>query len=427
MAMVAAPKARRKDIEMRTTMSKHLQVPLALMVSVVLGACTLAPKYHQPAAPVAAAFPAGDAYKSNDAGAGKIAAADLGWQEFFADERLKAVIALALKNNRDLRVAALNVAEARAQYRVERSGLFPTLSVGATDSRASTPADLTYTRQRTIGSTYSAVGSVSWELDFFGRVQSLSRAALETYFATAQARKAAEISLVSQVATQYLTVRAYDAQLLVTQNTLKTARESFRITQLGFNTGTNSEIDVRQSEGVVNQAESNLQAQIRSRAQAENALILLVGSGLPDDLPAALPLDQQNIVADLPVGLPSDLLTRRPDIIEAEHTLLSDNANIGAARAAFFPSISLTSNGGAASSSLGRLFKAGQAYWTFVPTINVPIFQGGENQANLDIANVEKNIAIANYEKAIQTAFREVSDGLAARGTYNEQIDALQR
>jgi multidrug efflux system outer membrane protein len=250
---------------------------------------------------------------------------------------------------------------------------------------------------------------------------------LEMYFSTAEARKATEIALVAQVANQYLTVRSYDALVDVTQQTLTTARESFRITELGFKTGINSEIDVREAEGVVEQAESNLQAQIRLRAQSVNALILLVGSPLPENLPPALPLDQQNIVADLPAGLPSDLLTRRPDIMEAEHTLLADNADIGAARAAFFPSISLTSEAGTASSSLTRLFHAGEAYWAFVPTINVPIFTGGQNRANLDLAHIEKNIAVANYEKTIQTAFREVSDGLAARGTYDDQIAALQR
>lgn len=406
---------------------QYLTAPLAVLVAAVLGACTLAPHYTRPAAPVQADFPTGDSYTTNNLGAGKTAAPDLGWNEFFTDARLKAIIALALQNNRDLRVAALNVAAARAQFQVERAGLLPTLSLNGEDSRASTPGNLTYSGRRTIGSTYQAVGQASWELDFFGRVRSLSNAALATYFSTAQARKATEISLVAQVANQYLTVRSYDALLTVTQNTLKTAGESYRIAKAQFDAGVGDSLSLQQSEGVVDQAQANLQSQIRLRAQAENALILLVGSPLPDNLPAALPLEQQGIVADLPAGLPSDLLTRRPDILEAEQTLLANNANIGAARAAFFPSISLTGSGGAASTSLGSLFKAGQAYWAFAPTINIPIFSGGQNTANLNYADVQKNIAVANYEKTIQTAFREVSDGLAARGTYDQQIDATVR
>ncbi|MGI4856346.1 MAG: efflux transporter outer membrane subunit [Janthinobacterium lividum] len=407
--------------------SRLVALPLAVLVSAVLGACSLAPHYDRPAAPVSPSFPGGDAYKTNGVVGNGVAAADIGWQDVFIDVRLKAIIALALKNNRDLRVAVLNVATARAQFQVERAALLPTFNVSAADNRTRTPGNLTYTGRPTLGSEYTAVGNASWELDLFGRVKSLSNAALATYFSTAQARKATEISLVAQVANQYLTVRAYDAQLLVTQNTLKTAGESYRIAKLQFDNGVGDALDLKQAEGIVDQAQSNLQDQIRSRAQAVNALVLLVGAPLPDDLPQPLPLDQQNIIADIPAGVPSDLLTRRPDIIEAEQTLLADNASIGAARAAFFPSISITGSAGAASSDLGRLFKAGQAYWTFAPQINIPIFSGGENTANLDIAKVRKNIGIANYEKAIQTAFREVSDSLAARGTYDDQINALQR
>lgn len=412
-------------------MSKHLSFPRAFTMSMlsiaVLGACTMAPHYERPAAPVAPAYPTGDAYKTNTTGADGVAAADLGWQEFFTDPRLKQIIAFALKNNRDLRVATLNVATARAQYRVERAALLPTLSANGTGTRTRTPANLSQSGRALVSSSYTAVGSASWELDFFGRVQSLSNAALATYFATAQARKAAEISLVAEVANQYLTVRGYDAQLIVTQNTLKTAGESYRIAKLQFDNGTGTELDLKQAEGVVDEAQSNLQDQIRSRAQAVNALVLLAGGPLPDDLPAPLPLDQQNIVADIPAGLPSDLLTRRPDILEAEQTLKSANANIGAARAAFFPKISLTGEAGAASAQLGSLFKPGQAYWSFGPSISIPIFQGGTNLANLDIAEIQKNVDVANYEKAIQTAFREVSDSLAARGTYDDQINALER
>jgi outer membrane protein, multidrug efflux system len=233
--------------------------------------------------------------------------------------------------------------------------------------------------------------------------------------------------LVSSVADQYLTLLSDDDLLKVTQDTLNTAQASYYITKLQFETGTGSELDLRQAETVVQQALANQQAQVRLRAQAENDLALLVGEPLPDDLPRGKQLGDQDLLTDIPAGLPSDLLTRRPDIVEAEENLLAANANIGAARAAFFPKVSLTGNFGTLSPSLGGLFKPGSAAWSFAPTITLPIFAGGENKANLDLANVQKNIQIAQYEKAIQTAFREVADGLAARGTYDQQIQALER
>jgi multidrug efflux system outer membrane protein len=220
---------------------------------------------------------------------------------------------------------------------------------------------------------------------------------------------------------------AYDDQLEVTRNTLKSAQESFRITKVQFDTGTGSELDLRQAQGILEQASANLQSQLRLRAQAENALVLLVGSPLPANLTPGLPLDSQNLLADIPAGLPSDLITRRPDIAAAEQSLLAANANIGAARAAFFPRISLTSNFGTLSPTLGGLFNSGSSSWSFAPQISVPIFSGGENRANLDLAQVQKRIEIADYENAIQTAFREVADGLAARGTFDDQIGALER
>ncbi|MDE1179840.1 efflux transporter outer membrane subunit [Paraburkholderia sp.] len=411
-------------------MQKHALIVLA--VAALASGCTLAPKYQRPDAPVTASFPKGGVYETQPASgeaarsAKGRAATDIGWDEFFADPRLKRVIELALHNNRDLRVSVLNVAEARAQYRVQRAELMPTLSATGTGTRTRTPADLSYVGRSTVGSDYQVAGSASWELDFFGKVQSLSQKALDTYLSTAQARKAAEIALVSQVADQYLTMVAYDEMLAVTKNTLDTATNSYKLTKLQFDTGTGSELDLREAAGVMQQAQANYESYQRSRAQAENALVLLVGEPLPDDLPAGLPLGDQGLLVDVPAGLPSDLLTRRPDIIEAEATLRGANANIGAARAAFFPSISLTGNMGYASASLGQLFKPGQLAWSWGPSISVPIFAGGENRANLDLAHLEKNVAIAQYEKAIQTAFREVADGLAARGTYDRQISSLQ-
>jgi multidrug efflux system outer membrane protein len=408
---------------------------MAAAVALFAAGCTMAPKYVRPAAPVDQTFPTGGIYDRQPDAASSAApggseqakpAVDIGWRDFFADARLQQIVAIALKNNRDLRVSMLNVAAARSQYQITRAELLPTLDAVGSQTKQRTPKDLSFFGQ-TISNQYSVGVNASWEIDFFGRIQSLKDQALEQYFALAETRKAAEISLVSQVADQYLTMLSDDDQLTVTRNTLKTADESYRITKLQFDNGVGTELDVRQSEGIQQQAAANLQSQLRLRAQAENALVLLVGEPLPADLPPGLPLDSQNLLTDIPAGLPSDLLTRRPDIVSAEHSLLAANANIGAARAAFFPKISLTGSFGTLAPSLGTLFKPGSAAWSFAPQISIPIFEGGTNLANLDLAQIQKRIEIANYEKAIQTAFREVADGLAARGTYDEQIKALER
>ncbi|KVN89032.1 multidrug transporter, partial [Burkholderia ubonensis] len=379
------------------------------------------------------AFPSGGVYATQPAvaagarSANGQAATDIGWREFFVDPRLQRLIEIALNNNRDLRVAVLNIAAARAQYQITRADLFPKLDAVGTGDRQRLPNALTAVPGRNITTTYNVGLQASWELDLFGRIQSLKDQALAKYLATAQARKASEIALVAQVADQYLTVLSTDDLLKVTENTLKSAQASYDLTKLKFDNGTGSELDLRQAQTIVETALANQQAQARARAQAVNALVLLIGQPLPDDLPPGLPLDAQNFLTDIPAGLPSDLLTRRPDIMEAEQSLLAANANIGAARAAFFPRISLTGAFGTASPTLGGLFKAGTAAWSFAPQITMPIFEGGANLANLDLANVQKRIEIANYEKAIQSAFREVADGLAARGTYDQQIAALQR
>jgi outer membrane protein, multidrug efflux system len=411
---------------------------LSLMATAVLifaAGCTMEPKYERPASPVDQTFPTGGIYDkqpdassqaSNGHSAQNKPAPDIGWRDFFADPRLQQIVALALKNNRDLRVSMLNVEAARAQYQITRASLFPTLDAVGSQSVQRTPKDLSFFDQ-TITRSYSVGVNASWEIDFFGRIRSLKDQALAQYFSLAETRKAAEIALVSQVATQYLTMLSDDDQIAVTRNTLKTAQESYRITKVSFDNGIGTELDVRQAEGIVEQAAANLPAQLRARAQDENALVLLVGEPLPADLPAGRTLDSQDLLSDIPAGLPSDLLTRRPDIAAAEQTLLAANANIGAARAAFFPKISLTGSFGTLSPSLGGLFKPGSAAWSFAPQISIPIFEGGTNVANLDLAQVQKRIEIANYEKTIQTAFREVADGLAARGTFDDQIASLER
>jgi outer membrane protein, multidrug efflux system len=414
------------DIEMRRFSL------IAGATAALASACTMAPTYERPASPVPAAYRNDGVYATQPVAskgarsADGAAAADIGWRDFFVDARLQSLIDAALKNNRDLRVAVLNVQAAQAQYRIARSELMPKIGATAGQSKQRTPRDLAPFNQ-TISNTYNVGLNGSWELDLFGRVQSLKNQALAQYFATAYARKAAEISLVSQVATQYLQVLEADDLLKITVQTMKTADDSYKLIKLQFDNGTASELDLSQSQTIVEAAKANLQAQERARAQAVNALVLLIGEPMPDDLPGGAPLNGQDMLTDIPAGLPSELLTRRPDIMEAEQNLLAANANIGAARAAFFPSISLTGSFGTLSPTLGGLFKPGSAAWSFAPTITLPIFQGGQNMANLDLANIQKNIQIAQYEKAVQTAFREVADGLAARGTYDQQIQALQR
>jgi multidrug efflux system outer membrane protein len=398
-------------------------------VAALIAGCSLQPVYERPSAPVSGTYPTGDAYKSSTAGSGgkALPAVDIGWREFLTDPRLQRLVEIGLANNRDLRVAALNVAQTQAQYRIQRAALFPQISVFADSSSSRTPASVSASGSATVTHDYSVGVSASWEIDFFGRLQSLNDQALQQYFATAQARKSVDILLVSEITDQYLTLLADDELLAVTQRTLDTAQESYKLTVVQFNAGTGSELSVRQAETVVEQARANYSAQLRGRAQAENALVLLIGQPLPTDLPAPVPLNTQTILADIPAGLPSDLLVRRPDIMQAEATLRGANANIGAARAAFFPTISLTGNLGTASSALGGLFKAGSLAWSFLPSLTLPIFEAGKLQASLDVATVQKDINIAQYEKTIQTAFREVSDGLAARGTYDDQVASLER
>jgi len=379
------------------------------------GCMSLAPKYERPAAPVPGRF------ASDDTPAAGPGASELDWQNFFGDERLKRLIAIALANNRDLRIAALNIERARALYQVRRADEWPTVGVGVTGSRQPN------TNQSVGGITsqYTAGFAVTgYELDLFGRVRSLSNVALAQYLATDEARKTAQIGLVSAVATTYLGLLADDQLLDVTRQTLATREESLKLTKLKFDNGAASELDFRQAESLFESARVALAQQTRQRALNENLLALLLGQSVPSDLPAGLPLTDQAVVADLPAGVPSEVLARRPDIRSAEQQLIAANANIGSARAAFFPKITLTGSVGTASSELTGLFKSGSFAWTFASQLLVPIFDAGRNRANLDAAKVEREIAVAQYERAIQTAFREVSDALAGRATLGEQLRA---
>ncbi|MDD2161267.1 efflux transporter outer membrane subunit [Pseudomonas sp. MIL19] len=395
--------------------------PLTLAVALVLGGCSLIPDYERPEAPIAAAWPQGAAYGTAQGNGSS--AAELSWQAFFRDPALRQLIGVALHNNRDLRQAALNVEAYRALHRIQRSELLPTIDAGAGGQRQRLPADLSPTDTAGIQSQYQASLGVAYELDVFGRIRSLSRAALEEYLATAEVQRSVHIALVGDVATAYFSWRSNQTQLELTEATLESYRESLALITSSAEAGTASELDVRQARTLVDQARTQKALFTRLIAEDGNALRLLLGSDIPTDLPES---DKPGmaLLAEFPAGLPADLLLRRPDIRAAEHRLLAANANIGAARAAFFPSISLTGAAGTASSELDGLLEGGSGLWSFAPRINIPLFTAGRLKANLDYAEVLKDINVTRYEKSIQVAFREVADGLAARGTFGEQVQA---
>ena len=401
-------------------MSKSL---LSLAVTAfILGGCSLIPDYQTPDSPVAAQWPQGPAYSPTESA--DVAAAEQGWRQFFNDPALQQLIQASLVNNRDLRVAALNIDAYRAQYRIQRADLFPAVSANGSGSRQRMPANLSQTGDSEITSQYSAtLGVSSYELDLFGRVRSLTEQQLEIYLSSEEARRSTQISLVASVANAYFTWQADQAVLKLTEDTLKTYEESYALTLRSNEVGVASALDLSQARTSVEGARVKLAQYQRLVAQDLNSLTVLVGTGLPADLPAARSLDS-DVLAEVPAGLPSEVLQRRPDIQEAEHLLKAANANIGAARAAFFPSISLTANAGTLSPDMGGLFKGGSGTWLFQPQINLPIFNAGALRASLDYSKIQKDINVAKYEKTIQTAFQEVSDGLAARKTFNDQLQA---
>jgi outer membrane protein, multidrug efflux system len=379
---------------------------LAALALALASACNFTPAYQRPEVPVPNQLWA----------TGGLSAADQGWRAMFGDPRLQSLISMALRSNRDLQVAALNVEATRAQYRISTAPLFP--DVGATARGNFISADIPTLR-------YQVGLTASYEIDLFERVRSLRSAALHQYLATQEAHRAAHLALVGEVVTTYLRERAYDEQRLLAEQTVKNVGEAYELTSRMLEAGGRSELDVRAAEGQLAGARAEVARLTRLRLQAQNALSLLVGQALPADLPTGLPLESQQLIADLGAGVPSEVLLRRPDVLAAEHALQAANANIGAARAAFFPSISLTGFAGFASATLAKLFTAGIA-WQFTPAINAPLFTGGENTANLDLAKVRKRIEIARYERAIQVAFREVADTLVARQYLDAQLEAQQ-
>lgn len=385
-----------------------------VLLTAVLDGCSLAPQFVRPTPPVADAFPI-------DATSGARRAVDTGWRDFFPDPRLQALVQTALANNRDLRSAALRIEEARALYNIQSADLLPTFNgvAGGTRGRGLAAGN---GGQTIVVSNYQVgLSLASFELDFFGRVRSLNDAALAQYLASAEASQSMQISLVASVAQAYLSERSFAEQLALALSTIEARQSTYKLAKQRFDVGASSALDLRLAETLVLSARVAVVTLQRQQAQAQNALTLLVGA-VPKDLPPNQTLSSEKIITAIPAGLPSDLLINRPDIRAAEQRLRAANANIGAARAAFFPRISLTAGLGTASSSLSGLFDAGSRTWSFAPQLLLPIFDAGRNRTNLTLSQVRTDLAAADYEKSIQVAFREVADALAARGTLEEQI-----
>ena len=419
---------------MHTTTSRmRRRLALLTLPLLVSGCLSLAPDYQRPDAPVAQDW-------GSPAATGDQRVADIGWRDFFIDDQLRRLIALTLENNRDLRVAALNIEEARALYQVQRADLFPSVNasfsqinqetVSGLGSSGSTNANGSSTTSTSTGggsasrSYRATLGFSAYELDFFGRIRSLKEQALQLYLGTEEARRSAQISIVAEVATAWLTLAADSQRLNLAEETLRSQQTSYDLIQRKFELGLGSALDLRQAQTTVEAARVEIARYTSLVKLDRNALTLLVGKSLPADLATPAALTQVSAVAELPAGLPSEVLQQRPDVLQAERTLQAANANIGAARAAFFPSISLTASVGSVSRSLSGLFGAGSGVWSFIPQISLPIFDGGRNRANLTLSEVRKNIAVAQYEKAIQTAFREVADALAVHETMAQQMTA---
>lgn len=399
-----------------------------LLAGSVLSACNLAPKYVRPSGAVPAALPEGGIYPRAATDAPDVTA--IGWRDFFTDDRLRQVIQLGLDNNRDLRVAAANVLQARAQYRVQRADILPSISANGSATYTNSASAAASTGGAAGGGStdiqyfQANVGISSFELDLFGRLRNLSKAALEQYFATEEAQRTTRISLISEIATAWLTLASDQEQLRLSQNTLKTFEQTLELTRAQFRIGVASELESRQAETNYQAARNDI-ATLQTRiAQDQNALNLLAGTTVSADLlPAAL--GDGRVTRDaLPANLSSDVLLRRPDVLQAEHQLIAQNANIGAARAAFFPRISLTAALGTISGGLSGLFGSGTGTYNVAPSVALPIFDAGRNKGNLDYARASQKAAVATYEKTIQTAFREVADALAQRGTIDEQVSA---
>lgn len=383
--------------------------------AIALSACTMIPKYEQPQVEVAETFK----YDTFDDG---IRAADLGWQDFFADPRLHRLIDIALERNTDLRTAALNAEIYRKQYMIARNDLLPSINAIGTGTRTGSLSGGVTRSEYSVG-----LGAAAYELDLFGRVRSNSQAALQGYFSVAANRDAAHLALIAAVAKAHFNELYAQESMALAQRVLKTREATYKLSQMRHKAGVISAVDLRQQEALIESAKADYANAVKNREQARNALATLINQPLPEDLPAALPLSKQFKITRLPAGLSSEVLLNRPDIRAAEHSLKQANANIGAARAAFFPTISLTGSVGTASGELSGLFKSGTGIWSFAPSITLPIFNWGTNKANLDVAKLRKEAQIVAYEAAVQAAFQDVSNALVAREQLDKSYAALNK
>ena len=399
-----------------------------ILLVIPLAACLvgcLQPKYNRPALPVPPSWAENTTAASAPTPPSAPQAADVKWKEFFTDQQLQSIIELALKNNRDLRIAALNVEKVQAQYRIRRAEQFPTIDAAATADIYRVPAKLSTTGQAYTNEQFNVGGVAAWELDLFGRIRSLKHAALEQYLATDEARNAAQISLVAAVANTYLVLAADRENLSLSQTTFDAQEKSYELIKKSRDAGIANDLDLSQSQSQVEAARVDIARYRGLVAVDENALNLLVGTTVPANLlPNELGADSS--LKEVSAGLPSDVLLRRPDILSTEHQLKAAYANIGAARAAFFPRIALTAGSGLMSGDLSDLFKGESQTWSFAPQVVMPIFDAGARRANLKATNVDRDIAVAEYEKSIQSAFKEVSDSLTLRSTLTDQQNAQQ-
>lgn len=393
--------------------------PALLSLAIALGGCSLAPHYERPSAPTASLWANADS-KGTSAQA-------LDWQTFIVDADLRQAVQTALSNNRSLRQALLDIEAARAQYRIQRADRLPSLNVTASGNRQRLPADLSQTGRSEVTSSYQVgLGLAEYEVDLFGRVRNLSEAALETYLATEEATRATQISLIAEVIQAYITRDGAQRRLALVEQTLQSRESSLQLVTRRREAGTATALDYQEAVGLTEQARAERESTTRQLRQADNALVLLLGTADAQRLLPDTPRDDLLVLQDIAPGTPSALIERRPDILASEHRLKARNADIGAARAAFFPRISLTGSVGSSSAELSGLFDGGSRAWSFAPTLSLPIFAGGRNRANLDLTNVRQDAAVAEYEGTIQTAFREVADALAASDTLRREESARQ-
>jgi multidrug efflux system outer membrane protein len=401
------------------------QIALSLVALIFMGGCSLAPNYTQPSAPIPPEWPQGPAYKDSQTEGEAQTAWKLSWQAFFTDPKLQQIIETALNNNRDLRLAVLNVEKAAALYGIQRAELFPTLNAAGSMSNQWYPADLSSSKVATLQEEYKInLGAAAWEIDFFGRIRSLKDSALETYLASDEAMRSVQILLIAATASAYLNLAADHENLNLAKTTLQTQQAVYRIINRRYQVGLVTEVDVKRAQTQVDTARGDIARFTQQVALDENVLNLLLGSPVPADVLSA---NLSDILRPQAVssGISSEILLNRPDILAAEHRLKGANANIGAARASLFPRISLTASAGTASSDLGGLFQSGSGIWNFAPVIVTPIFDARLWSA-YDVARIESEIVLTSYQKAIQVAFREVADALAVSGTVGEQLSAQE-